>query len=70
LSVSVYAGSFDPVTNGHLDIIERAAALFSTVIVAVGKDTEKHPMFSVEDRVEMLKETTQGTGSRASWSTT
>jgi pantetheine-phosphate adenylyltransferase len=60
LSVSVYAGSFDPVTNGHLDIIERAAALFSTVIVAVGKDTEKHPMFSVEDRVEMLKETTQG----------
>lgn len=60
VSVAVYAGSFDPVTNGHLDIVERAAALFSKVIVAVGKDTEKNPMFSVEERVEMLKGSTEG----------
>jgi pantetheine-phosphate adenylyltransferase len=53
---AVYPGSFDPVTNGHIDLIERSAALFDVVIVAVLSNTEKSPFFSVEERVEMLKE--------------
>jgi pantetheine-phosphate adenylyltransferase len=51
---AVYPGTFDPVTNGHLDIIERSARLFSRVIVAVLQNTDKKPLFSVEERVEML----------------
>lgn len=53
---AVYPGSFDPVTNGHIDLIERSAALFDTVIVGVLSNTEKSPLFSAEERVEMLKE--------------
>ncbi len=49
-------GSFDPVTNGHLDIIERAAAMFEGVIVAVARNPAKTPLFSVEERLEMLWE--------------
>src|SRR5579884_1251411 len=49
-------GSFDPVTNGHLDIIERAAAMFEGVIVAVARNPAKTPLFSVEERLEMLRE--------------
>jgi len=54
----VYPGSFDPVTNGHLDIIERAAALFDEVIVAVLKNPNKNPLFSIEERVRILQEVT------------
>jgi pantetheine-phosphate adenylyltransferase len=53
---AVYPGSFDPVTNGHLDIIERAAELFQEVIVAVAVNSSKAPMFTSEERVEMLRE--------------
>ena len=49
-------GSFDPVTNGHLDIIERAGRHFDTVVVAVLENPAKQPLFSVEERVSMLKE--------------
>lgn len=49
-------GSFDPVTLGHLHVIERATRLFGRVIVSVAEDTEKEPLFSVEERVEMLRE--------------
>ncbi|MGE5552386.1 MAG: pantetheine-phosphate adenylyltransferase [Betaproteobacteria bacterium] len=56
---AVYPGSFDPVTNGHLDIIERAAALFDEVIVAVARNRAKRALFTVEERVEMLREVTQ-----------
>jgi pantetheine-phosphate adenylyltransferase len=49
-------GSFDPVTNGHLDIIARAAALFDEVVVAVGVNKAKNRLFSAEERVEMLTE--------------
>jgi len=49
-------GSFDPVTNGHIDIISRAAALFDEVVVAVGVNTSKHRLFSPEERMEMLRE--------------
>ena len=46
--VAVYAGSFDPPTLGHLDLVERASALFSDVIVGIGKHPERSPLFSVE----------------------
>ena len=52
---AVYAGSFDPVTYGHIDIIKRAARIFDRVIVAVAHNTEKKPLFSLEERVSMLK---------------
>ncbi len=57
--LAVYAGSFDPVTLGHLDLIERASALFSDVIVAVGVHPTRHPLFSVEERLSMLEEVTK-----------
>ena len=49
-------GSFDPITNGHLDVIHRAARLFGRVIVAVGTDGEKDPLFPVPERVELARE--------------
>ena len=52
----IYPGTFDPVTNGHIDIIERAADLFDEVIVTVAKNPMKNELFSVEERVAMLKE--------------
>lgn len=52
-----YAGSFDPVTNGHLDVVARACALAERLVVAVGVHPGKTPMFSVEERVAMLRET-------------
>jgi pantetheine-phosphate adenylyltransferase len=52
----VYAGSFDPVTNGHLDLIERAAALFDKVIVAIGIHPTRKPLFSAEERISLLRE--------------
>lgn len=55
MKIAVYPGSFDPVTNGHLDVIERALKLFDRVIVAVIRNPEKKPEFSLDDRVDMLK---------------
>ena len=57
-SIAIYPGSFDPVTNGHLDLIERGEKMFDLVIVAVLQNAEKQPLFSVEERVEMLREVT------------
>ena len=51
---AIYPGSFDPVTNGHLDLIERASKLFHHLVVAVLTNPEKDPLFSVRERVEML----------------
>ena len=56
--IAVYPGSFDPVTNGHLDIIERSASLFDKVYVAVLKNSSKTPLFSVEERCELIKRVT------------
>ena len=53
---AIYPGSFDPITMGHLDIIERSAKLFDEVIVAVLLNADKHPMFSTEERVEMIEQ--------------
>ena len=54
---AVYPGSFDPVTNGHLDVVERARKLFDEVIVAVADNDEKQPLFSLEERLELLRQT-------------
>ena len=53
---AVYPGTFDPVTNGHIDLIQRSAALFDEVIVGILKNTEKIPLFTVEERISMLEE--------------
>ncbi len=52
---AIYPGSFDPVTNGHLDVIERARKLFDEVIVAVAPNEQKSPMFTLEERLEFLR---------------
>jgi len=57
-SVAIYPGSFDPVTNGHLDLIERGQKMFDRLIVAVLKNLEKEPLFTVAERVDMLREVT------------
>jgi len=54
---AIYPGSFDPVTNGHLDVIERARKLFDEVVVAVAHNDEKQPLFSLEERLDLLQET-------------
>ncbi|OUM88304.1 MAG: pantetheine-phosphate adenylyltransferase [Bacillus thermozeamaize] len=59
MKVAVYPGSFDPVTYGHLDIIQRGAKVFDQVVVAVLNNQSKTPLFSVEERVAMLKEVTR-----------
>src|SRR3984957_19033705 len=59
---AIYPGSFDPVTNGHLDLIERGAKIFERLIVAVLQNREKDQLFKVGERVEMLREATQGWG--------
>ena len=59
-SLAIYPGSFDPVTYGHLDVIKRARAIFGRVIVAVANNSSKKYLFSLEERSEMLKETTKG----------
>jgi pantetheine-phosphate adenylyltransferase len=55
----IYPGSFDPLTNGHLDLIQRAANLFDRVIVAVAKSESKHPLFSLGERVAMVTRSIQ-----------
>ena len=59
MTTAVYPGSFDPATNGHLDVIERASKLFDQVIVGVLHNSAKSPLFSVEERVNILKEATR-----------
>lgn len=56
---AIYPGSFDPVTNGHIDIIKRSAAIVDELIVGVLQNKKKTPLFSVAERVEMLKEVTK-----------
>ena len=58
--LAVYAGSFDPITFGHLDLIERASKLFAEVIIAVGKHPTKSPLFSFAERMELIEEVTRG----------
>lgn len=57
---AIYPGSFDPVTNGHLDVIERARKLFDEVIVAVAHNEEKQPLFTLDERLALLRQTVGG----------
>ncbi|NPA39587.1 MAG: pantetheine-phosphate adenylyltransferase [Thermodesulfobacteria bacterium] len=54
--VAIYPGTFDPITNGHLDIIKRALKLFDKVIVAIGENPAKKPLFTKEERLNLVKE--------------
>lgn len=54
--IAIYPGSFDPFTNGHLDLIERSTHLFDKLIVAILRNEEKRPLFTLEERQEMLRE--------------
>lgn len=56
---AIYPGSFDPVTNGHLDLIERGTKIFDRLIVGVLRNLEKDPLFTLVERLEMLRETTR-----------
>ncbi|HXX43686.1 MAG TPA: pantetheine-phosphate adenylyltransferase [Candidatus Acidoferrales bacterium] len=56
--IAIYPGSFDPVTNGHLDLIERGATIFDQLIVAIARNPEKDPLFPVPERIEMLQAVT------------
>lgn len=54
--IAMYPGSFDPITNGHLDVVKRATRLFDQVIVAVADNPKKKPLFTAQERVELLQE--------------
>ena len=56
--IAVYAGSFDPITLGHLDVIERSSKLFDRFIIGVGINIEKHPLFDANERMALIRETT------------
>lgn len=61
-NIAVYPGSFDPVTNGHLDIIKRASRIFEKVYVAILVNSAKSPMFTVEERADMITRSVEGMG--------
>jgi pantetheine-phosphate adenylyltransferase len=54
--IAIYPGSFDPITNGHLDLIQRGSRMFDKLIVSILRNETKRPLFSVEERIEMLRE--------------
>ena len=56
MKIAIYPGSFDPVTNGHLDILERAMKLFDKVIITIARNSAKNPLFSEKERLAMIKE--------------
>jgi len=60
MKIAVYPGTFDPITNGHIDIIKRSLKIFDHVIIAVALNPKKTPMFKITERVEMIKEATGG----------
>jgi len=59
LKTAVYPGSFDPITNGHLDIVERSAEMFDNIVIAIFINPNKKPLFSVEERLELIREVTR-----------
>ena len=59
MKTAVYPGSFDPITNGHIDLIERALLIFDRLTVAIAEHGDKSPLFTMEERIEMVKEITK-----------
>jgi pantetheine-phosphate adenylyltransferase len=59
MKIAIYPGTFDPVTNGHLDILERALKLFDKVIITIARNTEKNPLFTEEERIALLRQATK-----------
>ena len=57
MKVAIYPGSFDPITFGHIDIVDRATSLFDKVIIGVAESRSKEPLFSTDERIELVKET-------------
>jgi pantetheine-phosphate adenylyltransferase len=62
MTVAIYPGTFDPLTNGHLDLIQRSVRMFEKVIVAIFENTTKGPLFTVEERRRLIEESTRGLG--------
>lgn len=60
MRIAIYPGTFDPITNGHVDIIKRATLLFDKVIIAIAQNLDKEPLFSVSERKEMIQEAVKG----------
>src|SRR5687768_2412794 len=60
--IAIYPGTFDPITYGHMDIIKRAAKIFDNLIIAVAEDTVKQPIFSLTERVRIVKNEIKSTG--------
>src|SRR5262250_3401405 len=63
-SIAVYPGTFDPITNGHLDILDRALRLFDRVIVTLAVNQRKQPLFSAEERIRFIRDAMPGAGDR------
>ena len=59
MKIAIYPGTFDPITNGHLDILERALKLFDKVVITIARNSAKNPLFSEEERVALLKQVTK-----------
>jgi pantetheine-phosphate adenylyltransferase len=64
MTIAVYAGSFDPITKGHLDLIARASKVFDKLVVGIGVNANKKCMFSLEERTALIRATTQHAGAR------
>ena len=62
MRIGIYPGSFDPLTYGHLDIIKRSEALCDKLIIAIAKNSEKNPLFSIEERIEIINNCCKGIG--------
>ncbi|MDB4957839.1 MAG: pantetheine-phosphate adenylyltransferase [Myxococcales bacterium] len=68
-SIAVYPGTFDPITNGHLDILERALRLFDSVIVTVALNQRKQPLFTVDERIQFIRDALPSYGTRLEFAT-
>ena len=67
-SIAVYPGTFDPITNGHLDILERSLAVFDTVVVTIAPNIRKNPLFSTDERIQFIRDALPMYGDRLEFS--